>query len=569
MSTRAPPRRRAGEAATSGGAGLSARSARASRAHQLGQNMLLFALSLLLLVLMVTLTLGIALRVRDNHELQTIADASAYTSAVVNARAYNDAAIINRLEVSYWVAQAADQSLISWTGYARAMLSAGAIGGIIDSFSCNFLAMIPVFMAMYDNTIRNNISDWDRMDMAAGDESRAIQFHIAGLRDEIQNDLFVRLQSERQNQFLARQLVSQSQAEGARVITGGPEKVTTDETMCTTAVYPGSGRGLCRKGTWSDQMLDAAMGSRLHPFLTSRGVVPQVVQNLFNQVNAMGLGINMSATPPTGSGYWGPAGVPTHGNVPATTRAWGDDHGSVSVTFNGPTPGWFGFLLPFNGACPITTTIPVNAHVMSTEMEDTTDDHVISPDMLTGQPNDIPDVHHTMGTCSPWCPGVWVNTYSFYEDSGEGDAYGQPKSYVALERDYRNVHRPWDLFFNFKFDQSASGEKFDNRGEKLIGWFGRGLDISQAAVLSTGMTYYHRKGQRKGTDLWQETPNLLNPYWRATLVPADIDLRGDPDQLASPAPGGADVKTALSGASHRWQLDAYQELYRQGFKGLH
>ncbi len=528
--------------------------------------MVLFALTLLLLVLMVTLTLGIAMRVRDNHELQTLADVSAYSSAVVNARAYNDAAILNRLQVSYWVSQAADQSLISWTGYARAMLSAAVMGAIMDFLKgCNILAFLDTVIAMYDNAITNRLPDWDNMDRAAGDESHQIQSTIAGLRDEVDTDLFVRLQAERTNQQLARRLVNQGRVDGVTVMSGGPERVTTDETMCVAGAMDTPGRGLCRKGNWSTQMLDAAMGSRLHPFLTSRGVTPQVVVDLFNQLAVVNPQIIITAGAPTGSGYWGPSGGPTHGNIPEGTRAWGDDHGDVTVTFKKPPPFW-GF---FGAICPQTTTWPVSAYVMSTEIEDDTDAHVFNPNFVTGLPDDIPDVHHTMGSCTPYCPSVWVSTFSFYEDSGDGDAFGQPKSYVGLERDYRNVDRPWDLFFNFQFSRSYSGTRFDNRGRQLTGVFSRGLDISHAVALATGMTYYHRKGLRNGTDLWQETPNLLNPYWRATLVPVDVDIKGDPDQMAGPVMGGADVKTALTGATHQWQLDSYQELYRQGFKGLH
>src|SRR5205823_4852326 len=31
------------------------------------------------------------------------------------------------------------------------------------------------------------------------------------------------------------------------------------------------------------------------------------------------------------------------------------------------------------------------------------------------------------------------------------------------------------------------------------------------------------RGSRDHCVSWQESPNLLNPYWRATLVPIDID----------------------------------------------
>jgi hypothetical protein len=41
-------------------------------------------------------------------------------------------------------------------------------------------------------------------------------------------------------------------------------------------------------------------------------------------------------------------------------------------------------------------------------------------------------------------------------------------------------------------------------------------------ALATGITYYHRNMQN-AAQAWEEPPNFFNPYWRATLVPADID----------------------------------------------
>lgn len=535
--------------------------------HTRGQNLLLFALTLFLLVLMVTLTLGIAMRIRDNHEAQTMADAAAFSTAVETARAYNDASIINRLQVSYWVSQAAVQSEISWTSYARAEMSAAFYAAFIDSFSCNFLGMIDVFIAIYNSVILNNLSEWTTMDMAAGDEAREIQGRIAGLRDEIQSQTFDTLQGHIMSQKLPNMINASSGAVGTSVIAGGPENVTMNETMCAGGGIGSSGLGFCRGGGWSRMMVDAAMGTRLDPFLTSRGVAPNLIDDIWTNLrNASNRAVDVVSVPPTGSGYWSfMSGSPTHGNNPDGTRAWADDHGSVNVTLRGPIPGLFGLFPWLGSACPASNSFPIITWVKSTEIEDNSDSHVIIPDGVSGSINDIPDVHHTMGSCAPYCPSVWVSTFDFVSTNSDDDAWGQPKSYVAIERDYSAVKRPWDLVFNFKLDKSASGADFDNRGRKLMNPFNRGLDISHAVALSSGMAYYHRKGQRGGVDLWQESPNMLNPYWRATLVPADIDDLGDPD---GPTATG-DMATALGGPTHKWQLDTYKELVNQGFRGLH
>ena len=65
---------------------------------------------------------------------------------------------------------------------------------------------------------------------------------------------------------------------------------------------------------------------------------------------------------------------------------------------------------------------------------------------------------------------------------------------------------------------------------------------------ATAIVYYHRHGQ--GQSGWQEFPNLLNPFWRATLAPADVD--GSP----------RDVSTAISGTG-------WNALLSNGYKGIH
>jgi hypothetical protein len=86
---------------------------------------------------------------------------------------------------------------------------------------------------------------------------------------------------------------------------------------------------------------------------------------------------------------------------------------------------------------------------------------------------------------------------------------------------------PWNLLFNFKFSQSGPAVKFDNTGLRLVSQ--GGADISHATALSAGIAYYHRVGAG-----YKEPPNFLNPFWRATLVGADIDLQpGDVSDISS------------------------------------
>ncbi|MFZ5471156.1 MAG: hypothetical protein ACOZIN_17175, partial [Myxococcota bacterium] len=89
--------------------------------------MALLSLTMLLLVLMVTMTLAFATRVKEKMELQTVADAAAYSNAVETARTYNSLATLNRVQIGHMVAMAGTQSLISWSGYYKSFLAYGIV----------------------------------------------------------------------------------------------------------------------------------------------------------------------------------------------------------------------------------------------------------------------------------------------------------------------------------------------------------------------------------------------------------------------------------------------------------
>jgi hypothetical protein len=110
---------------------------------------------------------------------------------------------------------------------------------------------------------------------------------------------------------------------------------------------------------------------------------------------------------------------------------------------------------------------------------------------------------------------------------------------------------PWTLDFSFNFTNSGASTNsgFDNRGVQLSPQNGN-LDISRQTALSAGIAYYHRHGH------WREPPNLLNPYWRATLVPYDVDEDGDDD-----------VRSTLNDVGVGWAADAARALQTNGYTG--
>jgi hypothetical protein len=477
---------------------------------------------------------------------------------VVEARAFNNMALINRLQVSYWVAMSADESLISWTGYARGMASGArqaarqALIGCTDRNARNRLRNTMIALVRYSLTEYPS-SEWNDLDEKAGREAQNIQGMIAGLRLELTpsvvtpspDSLLKRLERYQKDQLITQQVIRASGLRDVDVLqttndpqtANNPVGISRREADCDFGAsgngwlegFDPPGAGLCLRSTWNYNLLHAAMGTRGDPFLTGRGILPpRPLSDIIAIGAANGVAIQFSGV--TGSGYWG-VGRPTHGNAPDTTEAWADDHGSVTVTANG-----------------CSGTSELKAHVRSTHIDDAQDTHGWVTD---NDDRGTAEVRHTMGSCQPLCPSVWVRTIGFQPNDDRGDNYGQPKVVVALERDLTRQRFPWELHFSFPFSATGPAREWDGRGHTLHSGPARGLDISRQVAWATGIVYYHR------FEHWDEFPNLLNPFWRATLAPADVD-----DQ------GKNDVATSLRGP-YRYQGEAFTELVRAGFKGLH
>lgn len=533
-----------------------------------GQNLVLLALTMLALVLMVTMTVGLGLRIRQKRELQQLADASAYSNAVMTARTFNNMALLNRLQVSYWVAMAADQSLLSWTAYARAMGNGTAVAANALA-SQNCVRRLPPRTRRQLADFRSDVAAyldreytggrgalWRQMDFNAGKEALAIQGQIAALRFELapgvvtpapdsrRDELFRQLRTQQ----LTRQILALSRQADVSLIENGAGRepntaaqVSLREVDCDYGGSgdeplngtPPAGTGLCLRASWNENMLQAAMGSRGNRFLTGRTQVPGKARTELEALAARYGDLGLAFAGKSGSAYWSTR--KSHGVGATNTEAWGDDDGLVIVSA---------------GNC--TQPQALEAHVRSTHLLDDQDEHAWNPPRSgVGEDRDAPG-SHTMGDCTPLCPSVWVRTIGFQPSTDVADAWGQPKVMVALQRDLAARQFPWELHFSFPFSATGPAAGWDARGQRLQGGASRGLNISQQAAFSTGIAYYHRRGH------WDEFPNLLNPFWRATLAAHDVD-----------ATGPTDVRRALSAPGHRWQRDAYDALRAQGYEGLH
>jgi hypothetical protein len=90
---------------------------------------------------------------------------------------------------------------------------------------------------------------------------------------------------------------------------------------------------------------------------------------------------------------------------------------------------------------------------------------------------------------------------------GAHGAWGQPVTPVmfTLKRDPKKD--PFNLKVGFKFSSNGGGSRFNMQKSETM--------LAPAAAIA----YYHRRGHLG------EPPNLLNPFWHATLAPIEIDER--------------------------------------------
>jgi hypothetical protein len=93
---------------------------------------------------------------------------------------------------------------------------------------------------------------------------------------------------------------------------------------------------------------------------------------------------------------------------------------------------------------------------------------------------------------------------------GAAGAWGQPVLPIFLSRSFPMKGDPWARSFHFGF--SSTGSNVDLQGAAP-----KGSQVMTASA--AGVAHYHRRGHLG------EPPNLLNPFWRATLQPLEVDHR--------------------------------------------
>jgi hypothetical protein len=533
-----------------------------------GQNLVLLSLTMLFLVLMVLMTLGLGFRIRQKHELQNLADASAYSNAVMTARAYNDIATVNRLQVSHYVSMLAAESLISFAGLARGVVnSVESAEKKMQSDSCysrlskgqkDKLKDLVKAASQYES---DTALEWSNMDAAAGRATQGIQGAIAGLRHQVVvgpqggavhpeeqlnpgDPTSVRLEKNLNADALPKAILAAAGLNDVSILgasANGPSpsaRLSLKEAFCDYGSTPTQTHnellddghaftgdepaqfGLCSRPSFNRNQLEAAMGSRGDAFVRNGTSGPdQLFKDLHQRAGSNDVQMQMGEQ--LGHAHFGSSSL--HRGTLSTELLLAEHHGELQLQI---------------GGCRVS--VPIDSHVVSTHSGDGHDEHVWTRGT---EPDSSSEVDHTMGSCGGLCPSVWVRSMGFYGTLDAANLYGQPRSVVALERNTQLNPMPWELHFGFQFRPQGPASGFDGRGRTA-----GGNNISMMRALATALVYYHKDQDFK------EFPNLLNPFWRATLVGADID-----NDLTS-------VKTVFS---NDFQAATVDEFSSAAFKGWH
>jgi hypothetical protein len=530
-----------------------------------GQTLVMFALSALLLTLMVMMTISIGSKAKEKMEVQTLADAAAYSNAVATARTFNAISVMNRVQVAHMVGVTAVNSLISWSTYyfGSLFVARGHYQDWTDQFKgflqnrpmgcCSWGGGFPCKKGCCDGgwcgcatvgyasnlaiTATLNL-EWLKylMLLRALDAQAALE--AMAYRDSAdyvyyfgQLPALYFLYDYLDKQSGAKKLVAQAQGGnpfgGELSAQNWPDGVNMKE-LKMGAVLPVN-------PIYAHHAF-AAMGSRLHPFITGRGgaAVPLIngkFLTLIPPFKASSVQVGL------GSGYLTMPPFEQHGSNPFLTYftrlVSADDHSVGPLVSEYHEPG--AMLCPYEPSR--------EGHVKSMVNSGTS----IGLHTATGM---VPDNFHQLPANMRMYP-LFVD-YNPFSGFDEGNVWNQPKNFGVVQRDYSVRQKAlWNPVIKFNFSGGADST-YDNRALNLKD----GTFIGRQMALATGITYYHRGNNILGYNSQVEAPNFFNPFWRAGLTRVNVDDVGL---------GSGDVENALG--SYPAAVDSFQGLKSNGFKG--
>lgn len=612
---------------------------RANRNPARGQTLVLFSLTLLVLTLMVLITLSLGMKTKQKMELQTVADAAAYSNAIATARTYNAVSLLNRASVSDYVAMAGIQSLAAWGTLTGAYM--GTLGEMAYTYQepvpgkdcpmtdgMNLSPGDPLYdcqqgwaqcasgcpadctartsetrAAAYEfwharyslywhpgameNVNQNCVGDGqsctdptDRaprrppgegnLDRAVADQARAVREAIHNLTF-LEMQTYSRLEQALDNQALSKRLLRISQGLSATAATPPDfelrgqlrgDHVSWREASNAASEDPGD----LRDHDYALQM--ATLGSIGKRFPTYMGSPPPLVDVFMREIQT-----NLNRNHPghftfrrrpgafRGCAYFA---KPMDHSRPSSDRA------HDLALCDDSQLGWDGAVgaardvveMVYTDGCNGSRRVKVAEvlAVIDSEVSDTLSSNGSMHEGSIDWPGDgfvggchgdhqyydiIDSNEHRLGEPvgrrRDVIPGGIGYVFPVSSTTGAGGAEGQPKIPVLLARKFDPSRPdPWDMRLHFGF--TPGGANLDIGGARI-----RGQPADQGAM-ANGITYYHRRGY------WQEPANLLNPFWRATLVPPNVDKVG--------GAGTDKTEDMLRASGFRESADLYRDMTR-------
>lgn len=525
-----------------------------------GQTLVLFALTLLLLTVMVCMTLSMGSKVKERMELQTLADASAYSSAVATARAYNAVAVMNRVQVAHAVSTLGTLSLISWsTLYWKHADNAAKLFQLMAvPYAFNTLIQCLWPPKPLCRPCAHGLAQSLALAVLA-------TRHANNTRSKLRrdNDLFALETLPRWN---AAQRIHAAQVEvlaRAREKAGaGPGGFARQYLSQASLTAPGevkvqSAGGDVTARELSDSVFDHAapvhgeephevghivMGSRGHPFLRDRKEGSKWDTLLSSKSISMRAylvfagGHVFYSGSRNGKGYYDQNFTTNPSGHPYEPRAHDGQSGRTRTAFVPLSPlfgDWVRCAAPLP-AFPIAIAVGLVGRGVGID----------AAQVSTSQHNGIGHGGpHAFQTFPPFVD------FNGSQVADTQNLHGQPKLVTAMSRDYVPGRDPWDLSFNFRF--TPTGQRLDLATGQHLGGPPR-----QVAV-GSGIVYYHRYQHSS------EPPNLFAPYWRAGLTHFSVDR---PDSgLPAQRTFDDQTNTFLSGTGGTGAQGALKSLRDNGY----
>lgn len=543
-----------------------------------GQALVMFSLTILLVAVMVCLTLGIGMKAREKVELQTLADAAAYSNAVVTARTFNSISLLNRVAVAHMVNMVATQSLVAYSSAYRVSLKALQVNldrraqddcaapdptcdwcsrwNQLNTDALNEIARVDGGWSTFDDRTKNHLR-------LLASQVRTLHGHQVNMHDELMALLTgqalanaIAQRGDQGNKW-AGEISAPAAADLVAVREAGRRVDDCDFT---------AGQVVCEEGPSKESGIMAALGTRYYEFTTNQANLVGGIEERLETV--------LSLPRPDND-----VRLQQYEGCTRLTDAVDPDGAPGAEGLSGHAEGRIRAQVFLNPLCGTRQTPPgrFTTFVFSSSETNFNDTHVfwwdgvgpVPPQTITEPLN----THSFSGCYDEFGNPEACGMYPGFMDLNPGHVdpanrwvhlYGQPKNIAVVQRDYgvrcaqaagANCAEvdPWNLFFTARIRQSGTSEVLDNRG--LVTAPPDNVDISLQTAVAAGLTYYHRMGH------WREPPNFFNPYWRATLVSPGIDTQGHPIL------GGTDIQAVVGATGATFAVDVVNELAAQGFRG--